>query len=189
MIDRKDFEMMRKNFSDFDAESDDLQAKSRDIIHLSKKVIYALHRGEKTSLQEMTKKVQALKKQIKKFPELEFSGSFKVAMQEYVEAAAYFYFMQDKKLVPSSKLGVDNEYYLLGVCDLVGELNRKAVNSAIKGDYKMALLIQRFLSDLYAEFLGFDFRNSELRRKFDTMKYEIKKVEDLVLELKLKKKV
>ena len=34
-----------------------------------------------------------------------------------------------------------------------------------------------------------DFRNGELRRKFDGIKYDLKKMEDLLLSLKLQGKV
>ena len=37
--------------------------------------------------------------------------------------------------------------------------------------------------------MQFDFRNSELRRKFDGIKWELKKLEDLSIELKLKGKI
>ena len=57
-------------------------------------------------------------------------------------------------------MGADSENYLLGCCDLVGELMRNAVNSGIKGDYRAAFEIKIFVDDLYNELMKFDFRNS-----------------------------
>jgi len=73
------------------------------------------------------------------------------------------------------------------LCDLVGELNRAAVNSVIKGKFDRAGFYKQCVEELYGIFLKFDFRNSELRKKFDGMKYELKKLENLMLELKLRK--
>ena len=39
---------------------------------------------------------------------------------------------------------------------------------------------------MYGELLKFDFRDNEVRRKFDAVKYDLRKLEDLVLDLKLK---
>ena len=39
---------------------------------------------------------------------------------------------------------------------------------------------------IYGELLKFDFRDNEIRRKVDAVKYELRKLEDLVLDLKFK---
>ena len=39
---------------------------------------------------------------------------------------------------------------------------------------------------IYGQLLKFDFRDNEIRRKVDAVKYELRKMEDLVLDLKLK---
>ena len=48
--------------------------------------------------------------------------------------------------------------------------------------------IRDFVEELYGEMLKFNFRNGELRRKFDGIKYDLKKLEDLVLDLTLKQR-
>ena len=52
-----------------------------------------------------------------------------------------------------------------------------------------ALRIREFVTEIYEELLLFDFRNIPVRKKFDSIKYGLEKLEDLVLELKLKKKI
>ena len=44
MIAKKDFEKMRKELNDFDNQREILIRKSRNIVKLSKKVIYSVHR-------------------------------------------------------------------------------------------------------------------------------------------------
>ena len=48
MIAKKDFEKMRRELGDFDNQREILIRKSRDIVKLSKKVIYSVHRNEKS---------------------------------------------------------------------------------------------------------------------------------------------
>jgi len=94
-----------------------------------------------------------------------------------------------KKIVTHKFLKVTTEHYLLGLIDLTGELGRKAVQLAGKGDFKEVVLIRDAVSEIYGELLKFDFRDSDMRRKFDSVKYDLKKLEDLVLDLKLKGKL
>jgi len=193
MIDKSEFKEMETQIAGFDEKRDRIIKDSRNVLKLSKQIIYALHRSEireaEKLIADIKKELESLKKHTEKHPELLFLPSYKVAVQEYVEAAAYFNWIKSKKLVTRKELGVDTESYLLGICDLTGELVRKAINSAIKQDYNTAFEIKEFVSELYGELLRFDFRNSELRRKFDSIKYDLKKLEDLVLELKLKEKI
>ena len=44
------------------------------------------------------------------------------------------------------------------------------------------------LEELYGELLKFDFRDGELRKKFDGIKYDLKRLEDVALSIKLKEK-
>ena len=186
MIDKGDFQRLRKAFVECDLQREEVIKQSREIVRLSKQVIYATHRND---LQDAAKLMEAMKRQVKKLQELtkhdvaDF-GSFKVAMQEYAEAACFYAFVTKGAIPKSTELNLDAEYYLLGLCDLSGELVRKAVNAAIQEKYDEARKIKDFLSELYGELLQFDFRNGELRKKFDGVKYDLKKVEDLVFQLK-----
>ncbi|MBW3022617.1 hypothetical protein KY308_00750 [Candidatus Woesearchaeota archaeon] len=192
MIDKKDFESMKQEMEAFNAKRDTIIKDSRNVLKLSKQIINSLNRSEpkeaETLIAEIKKELQNLNKHTENHPELAYSPSYKAAVQEYVEAIAYYDFVKNKKLPTKKELGVDVESYLMGICDLTGELVRKAINSAIKQDYKLAFEINDFVSELYSELLKFDFINGNLRKKFDSIKYNLKKLEDLALELKLKEK-
>jgi len=97
--------------------------------------------------------------------------------------------MKNNKIPTNTRLKLDPEFYLMGLIDLTGELVRKAINSAIKEDYKTAVNLKNLVSELYDELLLFDFAGGELRKKFDSIKYDLKKLDDLVLNLKLSKKI
>jgi predicted translin family RNA/ssDNA-binding protein len=49
------------------------------------------------------------------------------------------------------------------------------------------MIIKELVSEIYGEMIKFDFRNGDLRKKFDGIKYDLKKIEDLVFEIKIKK--
>jgi len=191
MVNKKDFDEMRNEIEKYDEKREELIKASRDIIKLSKQIIYSIHRNE---LAVAEKNVKIIKDNIKKMgdtvkkdPKLDI-GSFKIAVQEYVEAVCYYYYIKSKKIPTKKELGIDAEYYLLGICDFTGELVRNAVNAGIKGDTKKVIEIKELVEELYDELMQFDFRNSELRKKVDQVKWDLKKMDDLVFSLKMKKK-
>lgn len=191
MIDRQQFEKLRKEMIAEDEQREQLIAKSREVVRASKLLIYALHRndgkGAATARKEMDTLVAELRKITKGSAALDASGSTRIAMQEFVEAACFQAVAEGKPLPSAEQLQVDAEQYLLGLCDLSGEVGRKAVHAAIAGDLATVKRIRDFIEALYGEMLKFDFRNGELRRKFDGIKYDLKKLEDLVLDLTLKR--
>jgi len=90
--------------------------------------------------------------------------------------------MTNKTISTHEQLKTTLEQYLLGLCDLTGELMRKAVNSAINKDTATLNKIREFVSQIYAGFLEFDLRNGELRKKSDAIKWNLQKIEDLILK-------
>ncbi len=193
MIDKNDFLKMSQELEKHDAQREILIKKSRDILKLSKEAIYSVHRNELASATEsigrMDKEMNSFQEMVKGHEKLRYSGTYKITVQEYVEAVAFYSLMKDKRIPSSSEIGEDAELYLLGLCDLTGELVRRAINAAIKEDYGLTIELKDFVSELYGELMKFDFGNGELRKKYDSIKYDLKKLEDLALELKLKGKI
>ena len=184
MLNKNEFKKIRKELEDFEKQREIVITKSREIIKLSKQIIYSLHRN---NLKEAIKFVKEIKTKIKKLPHEHYDVNFnKVAFQEYVEAITYYEFYKKKKIPDRKSLNVSTEDYLLGLCDLTGELVRKAVNSAINKNYKEVFEIKELVSDIYEEFLKFNLRNGELRNKMDSIKWNLRKLEDLVLDIKVK---
>ena len=192
MLDKKDLESIKSKIEKFEKQRDSVIRMSRDVVKLSKKVIYALHRKDMksaaSSVGQMNKEFRKLAV-IAKHPKIISSGSYKVAVQEYVEAVCFYELMKNNRIPPNSKLKLDPEFYLMGLIDLTGELVRKAINSAIKEDYKTSVKLKELVSQLYDELMLFDFAGGELRKKFDSVKYDLKKLDDLVLNLKLNSKI
>ncbi|MCX6709331.1 MAG: hypothetical protein NTV63_00025 [Candidatus Woesearchaeota archaeon] len=191
MIERKDFEEIKNELEMFDSNREYLIGKTREIIRLSKRIIYSVHRNElseaEKSAEEIRKVYAELEKEIAKVPALIYSGTLKNAMQEYVEALCFFEIIKEKRMPTHKELGVQGEHYLLGMCDLIGEISRIAINSAANGSYDFAIEMKGLVLEIYYELMKFDFPNGELRKKFDGIKYEIKRLEDMALALRLKR--
>jgi translin len=156
--------------------------KSRDIIKLSKQIIYSVHRDDMKGASNLMKQIKAA---MSKLPERENydTGMINVAEQEFVEAAAYYSFVKDGKIPSCKPLKVRTVNYLTGICDLSGELVRKAVNSVINGNFKEAIRIKEIVEEIYGEFLKMDLRNSELRKKSDQIKWSLKKLEEVAYDI------
>jgi len=179
-----DFSGLLSEFKKDYSSREEIFLKARGIIRESKRVIYSVHRddfgGASKGISVMKKKLGSIKK--KKVND----GVVKVAFQEFVEAVVFYEFCKNKKFPSAKSLGVGSEEYLLGVCDLSGELVRRAINKVFEGDYKELLEVKRLLGKVYGELLKFDVRNGDLRRKFDKVKYDLIKIEEICLDLKLR---
>ncbi|KAI9900812.1 hypothetical protein N3K66_005074 [Trichothecium roseum] len=78
------------------------------------------------------------------------------------------------------------EEYLLAITDLTPELARLATNSVTLGDFSTPLTISGFIKDLFAGFQLLNLKNDILRRRVDAVKYDVKRVEDVVYDLSLR---
>lgn len=189
-----DFNKIKQNMEEYDNQHELLVRKSRDVLKLSKQIINSVQReniNQACELKtEIEKEIGNMKKFAARFGGLKYSGSYKIAMQEYTEAVLFLEWVKNSSIPTAEELGVEiDDHYLLGVCDLTGELVRRAVRSVTKEDYQVALSTKELLEDIYSELLKMDFKNNELRRKFDSIKYDLKKLEDIVYELKLRDKI
>ncbi len=183
-----DFNKLETKFKEYDSLRELLIKKSRDVLKLSKQLIYAVHRDELDSATELLQEIEEQRKELNviaiKQPKLVFEGSYKVAIQEYAEAVLYYNFVKTGELVAIE--GISHEHFILGLADLPGELVRKAVFLAGKGEVEKVSKIRDAVDMIYGKLLTFDFRDNEIRRKVDAVKYDLRKLEDLVLDLKLK---
>ena len=85
--------------------------------------------GEAVKLQMKRRNVKPNSEDIKK---LSFEGSYSDACQEYAEAIFYYDYVKDEKIPTPKELKINHEDYLMGLCDLTGELTRRAVRLATK---------------------------------------------------------
>jgi translin len=188
-FDQPELAKIEKSISQYDEEREKLIQQSREIIKQSKVVINALHRNERPEkdMAKIEQQKEALKKQIGKRSDLASEGMAKVAFQEYAEAKLFFDYVHGKTL-SNKTLKIDDEHYLLGICDFTGELSRRAVLSATRHDYDEIKRIHTLIEEIQSFFLKLNLRNSELRKKSDSIKWNLKRVEEVLYDISFKQK-
>nr|XP_039251929.1 translin-like [Styela clava] len=114
--------------------------------------------------------------------------------------ASLIIYLEDEKLATReqvmSMLGVqvdrkkgfhiDLEDYLCGLLMLANELSRLAVNSVISGNYDRPMEISKFVNEMESGFRLLNLKNDYLRKKYDGLKYDVKKIEQVVYDLKIR---
>jgi predicted translin family RNA/ssDNA-binding protein len=185
MIDLKN---IQRDFENYDSLREDLIKQSRILLKSSKKLIYSVHKGNKNECDKNLKEVENIFKKLnlllKKNSKLEFEGSYSEACQEMVEGILYYDYVYSGSL---RKLNVSSEDYLMGVADLTGELVRRVVSFVIKGKFDEVYEINDFVQNLYKQLLNFNFRNGNLRKKFDSIRWNLNKIEDVLYDLEVRK--
>jgi len=78
------------------------------------------------------------------------------------------------------------EDYLMGLLQLASELSRFAINAVTLGDYERPLNISRFVADLNAGFRLLNLKNDGLRKRYDALKYDVKKIEEIVYDISIR---
>jgi len=186
MLNKKEFAKIRKEIEKADKVREDIIRLSRDIINISKRIIYSIHRNNLDEASKYVKEIKNKKDKLDKINKPLDANINKIAYQEYAEALCYYGFVKNNKIPTKASLKIYIDDYLMGLCDLTGEVGRKAVNDIIKKKFKDALKIKKLVEEIYGEFLKFNLRNSELRKKSDAIKWNLKKLEDVIFDAKVK---
>lgn len=190
MISDNDFLKLREEYELFEEQREELIKKSRDILRYSKHAIFSIHDADLETAQKKIEMAEDIINEIKKLfkcsSKLDSVGMVSSAMQEYIEAKCYMGFVSKRKIPTHKSLKVEADDYLLGLCDLTGELARRAVVSVINNDTKEVYRIKEVIEKIFGLFLQLNLRNGELRKKSDAIKWNLKKVEGVIYDLKTK---
>lgn len=189
-IDKKYITGLRQHVHSHALMRRDVIKQAGDALHHAKRAIFALQRNNNAEAE--TKLAAAydifvkLHKSHKKNPGLKNEGSYKAALEEYVEASLLYQFVTKGKIGKVSKLAVDPDVYLAGLADLPGELYRYAVKAATAGDKALVTTCENMSGDIIAELIEFDV-TKYLRTKFDQAKMAHQKLEIVLYELAIRK--
>ncbi|KAL5011030.1 hypothetical protein ScPMuIL_013335 [Solemya velum] len=129
-----------------------------------------------------------------------FHDHWRFVIQRLSFLAAFLKFLQSEQLISredtANLLGVkvdkndgfqlDLEDYLMGLLTLSNELARLAVNSVTAGDCFLPVKIAKFVGELDSGFRLLNLKNDSLRKRFDGLKYDLKKVEEIVYDLTIR---
>jgi len=155
---------------------------SRDIVRDSGLIIRKIQKDENVDFKEIESKLLTLSNLCAEH--YEFMKYRQTPEQEYVEAKVYYSLVFENKFLEYSEFkNVLEENYILGLCDVIGELRRKILES-IKDDNKN--LAERYFSHMehiYDFTMKFDHYHviDGLRRKQDVSRSILEKTHgDLV---------
>jgi translin len=120
MLNQGEFKKIKEDLKGYEEKREEVIRLSREVIQASKQIIYALQRDDPKRAEELIKTIKEIRAKI---PEKTYdAGIQQVAHQEFVEALTFYAFLKNKKIPTRAELKVDTENYLMGLCDLTGEL-------------------------------------------------------------------
>ena len=110
-----------------------------------------------------------------------------------VTSAALIHFLENGTLIEQNDVTqllrgfrVELEDFLHGLAGISSELGRLAMNSVTQGHFDFPVKIRDFVSDLYSGFRLLNLKNDSLRRKYDSIKYDLKRIEEVVFDVSIR---
>lgn len=189
MLNKKFINQLKKDYQTNDIERRKIISLSNVVLHDSKRIIFSLHRGDIAKAEESFKETEkTLKKLEKDFGVVRIynEGAYKAAVEEYAEAKTLYLVMKGKKIDKFPGISLNYESYLGGICDLVGELVRRATNEASRKNFKEVDKITKIVNDIMGELVEFDM-TGYLRTKYDQARGHLRKIEQINYEVNLRK--
>ncbi|EOY07871.1 Translin family protein isoform 2 [Theobroma cacao] len=169
------------------------------LVHQSKPIPEVLEKA-KTQINVLKDLFNKLAEVVRECPGqyYRYHGDWRTETQMVVSLLAFMHWLEtgtllmhteaEEKLgLNDSDFGLDVEDYLVGsICFMSNEMPRYVVNQVTAGDYDCPRKVLKFLTDLHAAFRMLNLRNDFLRKKFDTMKYDLRRVEEVYYDVKIR---
>ena len=190
MLDKAYFAALKERQASHVAIRRELIARAATAQAEAKRAIFALHRDDlgsaDTLLASAAGALADIRAKIAGRPELADEGAYRAALEEYAEAALYRAWMKDGAVGPIPLEGVDHEIYLGGLSDLTGELQRRLVRLATEGKTEEVRRIKDVIEAIVVQLLEMDL-TGYLRTKFDQAKNSLRRAEDVLYEITLRR--
>jgi len=138
-------------------------------------------------LAEAKKILLLLEKMGKKDKRTFEEGTYREAVEEYVEAVLFHQFLSKKKIGIVSGVHIEPHIYVAGLCDVPGELYRHAIKAATNKDVATVMRCMETAEDIIGELIECNL-TKYLRTKFDQAKQAVGRLEIVVYELSLRDK-
>ncbi|MFA5420650.1 MAG: hypothetical protein WC280_01310 [Patescibacteria group bacterium] len=188
MINKKFTKSLRDDYIKRNSERRQIISLSNIILNNSKKAIFAIHRQDNTLALNNLKDSERIINKIKKdfgLNRAKEEGSYSAAMEEYVEAKLFYQFIKTGKIDKIQKVKISEESYIGGICDLSGELIRRATHEAINKNYNEVKKTRKIINDILSELIDFDIIG-HMRTKYDQARNNLKKIEQMDYEISLR---
>ncbi len=154
---------------------------SRTIIIHCRKSIQRMHQQDydtaKTHMKKASAQLAELYDQTRDHQDLFNAGYVENAAQEFVESQCFFNILHEEDLPDPDEIQTTYTAYLKGLCDVVGELRRKALDSVLQGTPDEGQSYLHKMEEIYDAIIRFDYPSSliPIKRKQDIARSLIEK--------------
>lgn len=154
---------------------------SREIVITCRRAIQHLHRGLVSESEGFIGQAAGLHTELiaatKDHQDIFYAGYVENAEQEYVEASVLMSIMQGRDLPGPLELQVTSSAYLLGLCDVVGELRRAALDFMLAGTTAKASEYLKMMDQIYDAVMSFDYPSGlvPIKKKQDVIRSLVEK--------------
>jgi len=183
------FSQLKKDYDQYISYRQKVIENSNKILRLAKQAIFSLHRNEIQPANRYLKRTEDLLIKLKKyFPKnisLEDEGTYKAAIEEYIEAKLFWQILTTGRISKIKNFKFNFDDYLAALCDLTGELLRKIVLLATNGENKKAIYLKEIIAGIMSELIKFDL-TGYLRHKYDEAKRNLKRAEEIIYEINIR---
>ena len=154
---------------------------SRDIIIFCRKGIQQLHRNQMEEAESYMKQASTRLAQLYEITmghaDVFHTGFVENAAQEYVEIQCLYNIMKGEDLPDPDAIQTTYSAYLLGLCDVVGELRRGALDFMLEGNTQKANEYLGYMDRSYDAIMSFDYPSAlvPIKKKQDMVRSLIEK--------------
>ena len=169
---KRDIDNIRKLLVKKQANFDKILLDSNEVIRHSGELITMLHNIGSSSEKKIKDSLKSLQVQVQNLQKIDKGMEYYTlqAYQEYAEARLLFEIKINNKFLSNSSFGIKPEAYLLGILDLVGELNREFIEALRKNKVNEAEGYLGMMTQIYDLTRSLRFSSAlipDLRKKQD----------------------
>ena len=175
-------ERIRQNFDVRTSKRDEALKQARQLTRACSLAIRAVHRDDKEAMDANLAEAQTLadilREELKGHPELFFAGYTQDSLKEFVEANVTCALIQNQALQTPEELGVEDNTYLNGLAEVVGELRRRTLDILRSGYSEEAERLLGHMDEIYSVLVTMDYPDAitnGLRRQTDLARGIIEK--------------
>ena len=168
---------------------------TREVVRCCRESINRLHRKDFVVAEERLgnaeTNVKNLRALLNEHPDIYYSGSIQTANQEFAEALLFYDYLKKLEFPSPDDLEIPDIDYLLGLCDLVGELRRHVLLLLMDENPEEAKNTYRFMEGLYEEVMSAEYPRGliNIKQKQDAMRFVVERTLEDLTRAKLTKEL
>jgi len=154
-------EHIRASFDAYTAARERALAQARTLTRHCAHAIRAIHRDElelaKDKLEKARELAKSLRTELAEYPSLYFAGYTQDALKEYAEANIVLALVTNGELPTPADISLEENTYLKGLAEAVGELRRRCLDILRHGHSQEAERLLSHMDEIYAVLVTMDY--------------------------------